>query len=47
MIFPVQWKGRNGEILTYDRDYSTYKSGKKASDEENKKSATHKEDIER
>ena len=47
MIFPVQWKGRNGEILTYDRDYSTYKSGKKASGEEDKKSAPHKEDIER
>lgn len=47
MIFPVQWKGRKEKLLTYDRDYSTYRSGKKASGEENKKSAPHKEDIER
>lgn len=30
MIFPVQWKGRSGEMLTYDRDQATYKSGRKA-----------------
>lgn len=47
MIFPVQWKGRKGEIITYDRDKSTYKSGKNASDEEKNKSPLPKEDDER
>ena len=47
MIFPVQWKGRKGKMITYDRDCTSYKNNKKDSGEENKKSAPRKEDIER
>ena len=47
MIFPVQWKGRKGKMITYDRDCTSYKNNKKYSGEENKKSAPRKEDIER
>ena len=47
MIFPVQWVDSNGELLTYDREHSTYKSGKLASDGKGRKTGSHKEDTER
>ena len=47
MIFPVQWLDSNGDLLTYNREHSTYKSGKLVPDGKGRKSGMLKEDNER
>ena len=47
MIFPVQWLDSSGELLTYNREHSTYKSGKLVPDGKGRKSGMLKEDNER